>query len=161
MLGVVAEHPTHGFALAQVLGRDGPLGQIWTVPRPVVYQVLKKLDALGLIAGRKTEPGARGPVRTVFGVTAKGRRALAGWLAEPVEHVRDVRSLLLLKLALLHRSGLDVGPLVAAQRARAEEQARSLTDARATAQGFDRVVLEWRLAGTRATGEFLAAVVRF
>jgi hypothetical protein len=39
--------------------------------------------------------------------TAAGRRALTGWLAEPVEHVRDARSLLMLKLLFLARSDVD------------------------------------------------------
>ena len=148
VLGVVAEQPTHGFAVSQVLDRNGPVGRVWTVPRPIVYQVLKKLDDRGLVAGRKTEPGARGPVRTVFGVTPRGRRALATWLAEPVEHVRDVRSLLLLKLALLDRAGRDPRTLVSAQEARVLEQVRALEAARGAAEGFDRVILVWRVAGT-------------
>lgn len=32
---------------------------------------------------------------------------MEGWLREPVEHVRDVRSQLLTKLALLDRTGAD------------------------------------------------------
>ena len=159
VLGVVAERPTHGFALAQVLGRDGPIGRVWTVPRPVVYQVIKKLETLKLIAGRKTEPGDRGPQRTVYGVTPAGRKALKEWMAEPVEHVRDVRSLLMLKLALLDRAGTDPTELASAQAARAKEQLDSLSLASEQAAGFDRVILEWRLAGTKATLEFLAGVV--
>src|SRR5262249_12264867 len=50
-------------------------------------------------------------------VTTKGRAALRAWLARPVEHVRDVRSLLLLKIVLSQRAGLDVEPLLVAQRA--------------------------------------------
>jgi DNA-binding PadR family transcriptional regulator len=159
VLGVVAERQTHGFALAQVLGRDGPIGRVWTVPRPVVYQVIKKLESLKLIAGRKTEPGDRGPQRTVYGVTPAGRRALEAWMVEPVEHVREVRSLLMLKLALLDRAGTDPRELAAAQAAKAQEQLASLARASEQATGFDRVILEWRLAGTRATLDFLSQVV--
>ena len=42
VLGVVAEGPTHGFAVAAVLAPDGPLGQVWTLPRPMVYRELDK-----------------------------------------------------------------------------------------------------------------------
>jgi hypothetical protein len=38
------------------------------------------------------------------------------WLTRPVEHTRDVRSELLVKLALLDRAGKDPQPLLAAQR---------------------------------------------
>lgn len=155
VLGVVAEGPTHGFAVAQLLGPDGRLGRIWTLPRPVVYQVLKKLLQLGLIGERRTEAGTRGPQRTVVGVTPAGRGAVKVWLQEPVDHVRDVRSLLLLKLALLDRAGADAKPLVAAQRDRVASQLASFEGSRSGATGFDRVVLEWRIANSRATVDFL------
>ncbi len=158
VLGVVAEGPTHGFAVAQLLAPGGPLGRIWTLPRPAVYQVIKKLLQLGLVRERRTEPSAKGPVRTVVAVTPAGRAALRRWLAEPVDHVRDVRSLLLLKLALLERAGGDPGPLIRAQRDRLRELMHALEGARDRAQGFDRVILEWRLASSRATVEFLAVV---
>jgi DNA-binding PadR family transcriptional regulator len=38
-----------------------------------------------------------------------GREELARWLNEPVDHMREVRSLLLLKLVLLERAGLIGG----------------------------------------------------
>ena len=63
-----------------------------------VYQVVKKLVQLGLIAERSTERSDRGPVRTIVAITPAGGRALRRWLEEPVDHVRDVRSMLLLKL---------------------------------------------------------------
>jgi hypothetical protein len=42
---------------------------------------------------------------------------LRSWLARPVEHVRDIRSLFLLKVVLSQRVGVDVEPLLVAQRA--------------------------------------------
>ncbi len=156
VLGVVAEGPTHGFAVAQLLGPDGRLGRIWTLPRPVVYQILKKLLQMGLIRERRTEAGTRGPVRTVVGVTPAGRRAVKHWLQEPVDHVRDVRSLLLLKLALLDRAGADAKPLVAAQRDRVASQLAAFEGSRPEAAGFDQDrLLEWRIANSRATVDFL------
>ncbi|HET6963914.1 MAG TPA: PadR family transcriptional regulator [Acidimicrobiales bacterium] len=158
VLGVVSEGPTHGFAVSQLLAPTGRLGRIWTLPRPVVYQVLKKLLERGLIEERRTESSAKGPARTIVGATPAGRAALRRWLQEPVDHVRDVRSLLLLKLALLDRSGRDAGPLIQAQKARLAGQIEALGQARDQAEGFDRVLLEWRIASSRATVEFLAVV---
>ncbi|HWE53966.1 MAG TPA: PadR family transcriptional regulator [Acidimicrobiales bacterium] len=157
VLGAVAEGPKHGFAVAQLLAADGELGQVWTMPRPVVYQVIKKLAELGYVTERKTEPGTRGPVRTIVGVTPAGRRALRKWLAEPVDHIRDVRSLLLLKLALLYRSGADPSALVTAQTERVKTQLQGLTRNRRSAAGFERALLEWRIASSRATVDFLSS----
>lgn len=158
VLGAVAEAPTHGFAVAQLLAPDGDLGRIRTLPRPVVYQVMRKLVALGLLAARRTEPSHRGPIRTVVAVTPVGRAALRRWLHEPVDHVRDVRSLLLLKLALLDRAGADPAPLIQAQQHRLTDQLLALEAARDAAEGFERVLVEWRIASSRATLEFLAVV---
>lgn len=158
VLGAVAEGPTHGFAVAQLLALDGELGRVWTLPRPVVYQVIQKLLQLGLVKPRGTETSRRGPVRTVIGVTPAGRAAVRRWLAEPVDHVRDVRSLLLLKLALIDRRGGDPAALIEAQRNRVRTQLDSLTKGRKSVAGFDRVILEWRIAGSRATLDFLRVV---
>jgi PadR family transcriptional regulator AphA len=158
VLGAVAEKPTHGFAVARLLAPEGELGRIWSLPRPVVYQIIKKLGQGGLIAARRVEASRSGPARTVLGVTPAGRAALGRWLDEPVDHVRDVRSLLLLKLALLDRAGSDPKPLIRAQRRRVQTQLRALARARDRAGGFDRVILEWRIASSRATLEFLSVV---
>jgi DNA-binding PadR family transcriptional regulator len=158
VLGAVAEGPTHGFAVAQLLAPDGELGRVWTLPRPVVYQVIQKLLQLGLVQPRGTETGRRGPVRTIIGATPGGRAAIRRWLAEPVDHVRDVRSLLLLKLALIDRRGGDPAALIEAQKVRVRTQLDSLTRSRRSMAGFDRVILEWRIASSRATLDFLRVV---
>lgn len=155
MLGAVAEGPTHGFAVAQLLQPDGALGQIWTVPRPLVYQMLKKLLELGLVGERAMERSARGPARTIIGVTPAGRRALRRWLNTPVDHVRDVRSLLLLKLALIYRSDGGWAALVDAQREKLAPLLETLETTRSQTEGFERVVIEWRLASCRASLDFL------
>ncbi len=69
-----------------------------------------------LVAPRRREAAA-GPARVVYGPTRRGRRAVRRWLATPVAHLRDVRGALLLKLVLAKRLGVDVRPLVEAQRA--------------------------------------------
>jgi DNA-binding PadR family transcriptional regulator len=158
VLGAIAEGPIHGFAIAQLLAADGGLGRIWTVPRPVVYQVIKKLEQLGLVAEQSTERSDRGPARTIVTVTPTGRREIRRWLTEPVGHVRDVRSLLMLKLALLDRSNGDRRPLVDAQRDRLLPLVASLERQRDNSDGFDRVLAEWRLSSSQATLHFLDAI---
>jgi DNA-binding PadR family transcriptional regulator len=158
VLGAVAEGPTHGFAIAQLLAPDGDLGRVWSMPRPVVYQVIKKLLQFGLVRPRGTETSRQGPVRTVIVATPGGRAAVRRWLKEPVDHVRDVRSLLLLKLALIDRQGGDPAPLIEAQVAKVQSQLESLTKSRRSMEGFDRVILEWRIASSRATLDFLRVV---
>jgi hypothetical protein len=52
-------------------------------------------------------PSEAGPQRTILEATAPGGDALAGWLDQPVEHVRDTRSLLMLKPLFLSRRQAD------------------------------------------------------
>ena len=63
---------------------------------------------------------------------------MTGWLTEPVEHVRDARSLLMLKLLFLARGDADQTPLLTAQRERFESLVERLTVAIDAADGFDR-----------------------
>src|SRR5690606_20127607 len=98
------------------LKRSAPIGDAWRVTRPLVYRALERLEALGYAEPRRTEPGEGGPPRTVYGATRSGRAALRSWLASPVQHLREVRSALLLKLVLLDRLGLDRAELLEAQR---------------------------------------------
>ena len=131
------------------------MGRVWTMRRQDVYQALKKLSKLELITERTTEPGDRGPKRTILAVTPAGERLLRSWLNEPVDHVRDVRSLLLLKLLLLDRSGQDPAPLLDSQRAKLAPLLEGLDGLRASTDGFERVLAEWRFTSCRATLQFI------
>jgi PadR family transcriptional regulator AphA len=62
VLCLVSEQPTHGFAVARLLGRDGSMGQVWRVPKPVVYRALQRLEQLALIEAAGEEPTSLGPV---------------------------------------------------------------------------------------------------
>jgi DNA-binding PadR family transcriptional regulator len=155
VLGAVGEAPTHGFAVARLLAEDAPLGRVWTMRRQDVYQALKKLVKLDLIREQTTEPGDRGPKRTIVAITPAGERLLRRWLSEPVDHVRDVRSLLLLKLLLLDRAGLDPAPLLHAQRVKLTSLLEGLEGLRANTEGFDRVLADWRVTSCRATLQFI------
>jgi PadR family transcriptional regulator AphA len=120
VLGVLGTGATHGFTVSTSLAKDGDLGRIWSVRRPMVYQSVSKLASLGLVAEVATERSATGPSRTLLELTAEGQKALGRWLMAPVEHLRDMRPLLLAKLALLRRQGLDPAPLLKAQRTELE-----------------------------------------
>jgi DNA-binding PadR family transcriptional regulator len=62
---------------------------------------VKKLARLELLSKERSELGLRGRDRKVWKVTPSGRRRLERCLSEPVDHVRDIRTLLMLKLVFL------------------------------------------------------------
>jgi DNA-binding PadR family transcriptional regulator len=157
VLALVSEHPTHGFAVAKALGRDGQIGEVWSLSRPLVYRALDSLAEGGLVERGTVEPSERGPHRVPVDATTVGRRRLKGWLREPVEHVRDVRSLLMLKLLFIERSDGDPRPLLEAQRELLEPLAAALVTRERDVSGFERTLVQWRLESTRAVLRFLDA----
>jgi PadR family transcriptional regulator AphA len=116
VLALLAERSAHGWALAARLAKGGEVGQIWSVSRPIVYHALDRLERAGLTRTAGLERGGRGPHRVLYAVTPEGKEELARWLAAPVENVRDIRSLFLLKVVLIERAGGDPEPLLVAQR---------------------------------------------
>ena len=159
VLAVIAEEPRHGFSVARELSPDAAIGQVWTVRRPLVYRSLEYLAGDRSIKASRTEPGTQGPHRTVYGVTRAGRNRLAWWLAQPVEHPREVRSELLVKFVLRARRGEPMTPLAVRQLELFAPVADGLARAARSATGADRVVARWRLESTRAITRTLEAIV--
>ena len=141
------------------MGPEGEVGRIWSVRRPLVYRAIDTLTALGLVRPAGTVPSRSGPQRTVLEATSEGKRALTRWLREPVAHVRDARSLLMLKLLFLTRGGADLEPLLTAQRMHFSQLAERLTRAAEEAEGFDRALLLWRLESTTAATRFVETML--
>ncbi len=154
VLGVVAERPTHGWPVVRELAADGAIGRIWTVSRPLVYRSIATLLAEGLIEECGEAAGVRGPQRTIVRGTRRGRAALRRWLDEPVDHVREVRSELLVKLALLDRAGRPSDALIARQLERLDPVFAAVTR-RPAAGGFDAVLARWRREQALAVRRFL------
>jgi DNA-binding PadR family transcriptional regulator len=154
VLVLLSQRPAHGFAVSLLTAPDGELGRIWRIPRPVVYRAIGRLVEAGFITPESVEPGL-GPQRTIYTVTANGREEAERWLSMPVEHVRDMRSHLLIKLALLYRAGRDPGDLLSRQRAALDPIARAMQAPQPEPDGFDEILLAWRRATAAAALGFL------
>jgi DNA-binding PadR family transcriptional regulator len=155
VLGIVAEGPTHGWAVTRELAPDGPLGRIWTVRRPLVYRALAALEERGSIEACGEEQSERGPVRTLVRTTAAGRGALRHWLGAPVAHVRDVRTAFLIKVTLLERSGRPIDDLVQRQL----DELQSVFDAIRRDRSPD-ALQRWRRESARSVERFLRSLLR-
>jgi DNA-binding PadR family transcriptional regulator len=153
VLGLLAEGPAHGFALSKALASGGEIGVIWSVSRQLVYRTLGVLEENALVHAIGTEAGP-GPERTILDLTALGRQAVGRWLSEPVAHVRDARSLLMLKLVFLKRSGHDVRPLLECQRELLLPTAAAQRERATKADGWQQTVELWR-------SECIDAVISF
>ena len=79
ILGLLALKPWTTYELAQQMQRA--LGQFWPRAESKLYEEPKKLVAHGF-ARSSSEMVGRRP-RTVYSITAKGRRALSAWVPTP------------------------------------------------------------------------------
>ena len=158
VLCLVREEPTYGLVLVGLLARDGRLGQVWSVPKAVVYRALQRLETLGLIRTIGEQRTSQGPVRSLYQATPAGEAAARAWLSTPVEHPRDVRSELMVKLALLDRSGIDSRDLLQAQLATLLPVAAALDDRLRATTGFEHTLVLWRHEAMAATVRFLEAL---
>lgn len=159
VLALLSERPSHGWALSNELGPQGQLGSIWSLGRPLVYRSIEILAERGLVAPTAREPGDRGPARVVYHATPAGKAALYAWLLEPVEHVREVRSMLLLKLVFAERTEIDPEPMLQAQREALLVAIDSLQRKVRASTSTDRILLRFRLESTRAVLRFVDGVL--
>jgi tRNA (adenine37-N6)-methyltransferase len=158
-LGLLCERSAHGWAIAQALGADGDVGQVYSCTRPLVYRALTQLREAGLVEVRGTVASGVGPSRTTLGATRRGRKAFLRWRGSVVEHVRDLRSELMLKLLFHDRAGVDPAPLLGEQALALARTERSLERQLGSAGGFDRTLVLWRLSVGRAALSFVEAVL--
>jgi DNA-binding PadR family transcriptional regulator len=82
VLGLLAEEPLYGYDLLDRF-RARSMGFWVEVGKASVYQVLRRLERAGAIAGRSQE-GQAGPDRRVYRITKAGRERLHAGLAERV-----------------------------------------------------------------------------
>jgi DNA-binding PadR family transcriptional regulator len=88
----------------------------WTeLSRASVYQVLKRLERDGLIAG-KAQEGREGPDRRVFRITRQGRDRLSSGVAEAAGALAPTESPAAIALGFAHVVPASVAKAVAERR---------------------------------------------
>ncbi len=158
-LGLLCEKASHGWAVARALAPGGEIGRIHSCTRPLAYRALAQLREAGLVEERGRAASDAGPARTTLAPTRRGRAAFRRWLDAAIEHVRDLRSELMLKLLFHERAGTDPEKLLRKQAsvlARAElaleRQTRAATE-------FEHTLVLWRLSVVRAALSFVEALL--
>jgi molybdopterin-binding protein len=126
-----------------MLTPEGEIGRIWSLSRPLTYRAIDGLVDKSLLIRRGRRAG-QGRDRVLLAPTA------AKWLDTPVQHLREVRTELLVKLALRDRAGLENHALLNAQQVLFEPVIDALTS---TDDGD--LVDVWRRESARAVRRFL------
>jgi molybdopterin-binding protein len=149
-LALIVESETHGWAIGSLLAPDGEIGRVWSLTRALTYRAIDGLLAAKLVQSKKVTTDTSRE-RVIFRTTASGRKVCDDWLSQPVQHLRDVRTDLLLKLVLRERRQLPCASLVAAQREQLREVMQTLLEGGAESD----IVDIWRREHARAVNRFL------
>ncbi|MFF3171542.1 PadR family transcriptional regulator [Streptomyces sp. NPDC057900] len=159
VLALIAERPSHGFAISTLTAEGAEIGEFWYISRPMVYRSITRLVERGLITAVGAEEGNRGPQRMIYAATQSAKTAVSQWLSEPVTELFDVRAELTCKLLLLQRRDLSPARLVERQRVVLDEIEESLR-AKEDAAGdhIARASYAWRQEHVRSARRFLDAV---
>ena len=139
----------HGYPIAQEFSEEGSVGVVLTATRPVVYRELALLETQGLLAA-KADRGVRGQAKKTLKLTAAGNKALDAWLAEPVHHIRDMRTEFLVKVMMRHKLHMPIATFVVAQRDALANVTHTLGR-----NDDDSLVSMWRREQARAVVRFL------
>jgi len=150
ILGLLAIRPwtTHQLTVQM----DRSLGRIWPRAASKLYEEPKKLVALGLAKATEDPVGNR--PRTSYAITARGRRALADWLAEPgAGPVLEFEGLLKVFFADHGTRSDTLGTLAAVREWAVERNEANLAVGRSYIAGEG--AYQERVAVTQLTGAFL------
>ncbi|MFG2982255.1 helix-turn-helix transcriptional regulator [Streptomyces sp. NPDC048258] len=156
ILGLLSVRPWSTYELARQMDRS--VGRIWPRAQSKLYEEPKKLVRHGLARATKEAVGRR--PRTVYAITAQGRRALADWLQEPgAGPVLESEQLLKVFFADSGTTADTLGTLRAALAWAEERNQENSAAARAYLAG--QAPFQERAAQTVLVGRFLTDYYRF
>lgn len=104
LLALLDPRPMHGYELYQELCAMNGISLIWNIKQAMLYALLAKLEARGLLYSQLVQ-GETYPPRNYFRLTEPGKDALHAWLKTPVRRARDFRQEFLAKLIVARRYG--------------------------------------------------------
>jgi DNA-binding PadR family transcriptional regulator len=124
ILGMLAARPRSGYEIKQLV--DNTARFFWAASYGQIYPELKRLEKEGLINGSDSANGKR--QRTVYKLTAAGKRAAREWIDRPPE-IFETRDEGLLEI--FFAGSIDPARTAAIARERAAKAAASAAELRA------------------------------
>lgn len=109
LLALLSRGPAHGYQLKTDL--EQATGNTWSLNIGQVYTTLSRHERDGLV-----EVVAEDDDRKVYDLTAAGREAAADWFDVPVERTIETRDEVAMKVLVGIEAGVDVLPVIGAQR---------------------------------------------
>jgi DNA-binding PadR family transcriptional regulator len=153
VLGLLAFGERSGYDLAQLAASS--VAHLWTPSQSQIYKTLPRLVGWGLARRREVEQQGR-PDKSLFTITAAGRKALCRWLDEVEEEPAGGRVVFPLKLFFCEFGSADTAQAqLAGYRRYLERRLERYEALREGPARFDSVyprhVLEHGITRTRAT----------
>jgi DNA-binding PadR family transcriptional regulator len=121
------------------------LGNFWSVPHAQIYAEPERLAGGGFLSERREQGGRR---RRYYKLTAQGKRALEGWLAEPTAEMAELRDPGILKLFF----GGSPEPLAKAQLSTHRQRLAELEGLAEAMKGQSQVPRGFRLTVQAGVG---------
>lgn len=157
ILGLLATRPWTTYELAQQMKKA--VGYFWPRAESKLYEEPKKLVAHGLAKATAESVGQR--PRTLYSITAKGRRALAAWVPTPgAGPVLEFESLLKVFYAE-HGTKLDLMTAIKTARDWADDrrlEAAGVSQAYLAGEGEFPERLPWLILCGKFLDDFIATV---
>ena len=157
LLGLLLDGPSHGYDLTRQFAADTELGKVCRLEMSMLYGLLKKLEKEGLLSGRD-EPLTGHKTRRVVELTEAGRAEFEDWLAEPVQHNREIRFNFLVKLYFARQRSKELVVRLLDGQIEFNQMLlkKLLTQKQAAASHqFEEWVIEYRLEQTNAALRWL------
>lgn len=132
VLGLLAQHPRHGYELRAAFEAVVGGEENWDVKPAQIYTTLARLEKSGLVAEDSVGQAA-GPEKRIYAITLAGRKMLREWFACGIEleHQRDE---FFIKLMIGLVSGVaDPYKLIQTQRTHLYQDLHAITTQRSRA----------------------------
>jgi DNA-binding PadR family transcriptional regulator len=90
ILGLLAQHPRHGYELRAAFEALAGGAESWGVKPAQIYSTLDRLEEAGQVSQESTKQSG-GPEKRIYALTPCGREALHAWFENgvPLDHQRD------------------------------------------------------------------------
>ena len=161
LLGLLDRKSMHGYELHREFTSLQGVGLVWSVKLSLLYALLEKLEAAGLVVSTYL-PGESSPPRKQYSLTPAGRESYMNWRQSPVEHPRDMRQDFLARLYFAGLAGSAAARrLLQRQRAAClswlEEDDRQAQQFGST-HPFEQLVFDFRIRQVQAMVGWLDGV---
>jgi PadR family transcriptional regulator, regulatory protein AphA len=163
LLGILDQRPLHGYDLYRELNAIDGIRLIWNLKQSMLYALLEKLEAEGLLEGQLITGEAR-PSRREYHLTSRGKAAFQSWMQSPVKHGREMRQDFLARLYFALRVGSAAAlALIEQQRQLCllwQQDLQTHSQASTAATHYDHFVFSFRLSQVQSMLDWLESCSR-